>query len=246
MKISIVTVTYNSAKTVQSCIESVHKQTYPNIEHLVVDGLSSDNTVDVINNLPNRVSNLISEKDSGIYDAMNKGIRLATGDVIGTLNSDDTLYDDYVIEKVARIFEEYPEVDCLHGNLIFVNEKDQVVRKWKSNAFKPGLFAKSWTPAHPTLYCRKHIFDTYGFYKTDYKIAADVEFMLRIFELGNVQPFFLDEVMVKMSIGGVSTSGVKSTLQITKEMQRAFKENNLRLNLPKYLFYKGLKLKEFF
>ena len=246
MKISIITVTYNSAATIAACVDSVYQQTHPDIEHIVVDGLSKDATVSIVESMPNRVQRLISEKDKGIYDAMNKGIACATGDLIGTLNSDDVYYDNQVLEKVARVFEDYPEVDCLYGNLLFVDNQGKVVRKWHSKAFSPGLFSKSWSPAHPTFYCRKKVYDTFGLYKTDYKIAADVEWMLRVLELGKTPSYFHNEMMVKMNLGGVSTSGIQSTLLITKEMKRAFAENNMTLNLPKYLFYKGLKLKEFF
>ncbi|MFC0263919.1 glycosyltransferase family 2 protein [Fontibacter flavus] len=245
MKISIVTVTYNSAATVANCIDSVYRQSYPDIEHIVVDGLSKDNTVGLIQSMPNRVHQLVSEKDKGIYDAMNKGIRLATGDIIGTLNSDDTFYDAEALEKVAAAFAQYPEIDCLYGNLIFVNEDNKVVRRWKSKAFTQGLFSKSWTPAHPTFYCRREVFEKFGLYKTDYKIAADVEFMLRVLEVGKARSYFLDEVLVSMALGGVSTSGLKSTLIITQELKKAFSENGLGFNLPKYLFHKGLKIKEF-
>lgn len=245
MKISIITVTYNSAGTVANCIDSVYRQSYPDIEQIIVDGLSTDDTVSIIQSMPNRVHKLVSEKDKGIYDAMNKGVRLATGDIIGTLNSDDTFFDTTALEKVAAVFSNYPEIDCLYGNLIFVNEERKVVRRWKSKAFTPGLFSKSWTPAHPTFYCRREVFERFGLYKTDYKIAADVEFMLRVLEVGKAKSHFLDEVLVSMSLGGVSTSGLKSTLIITQELKKAFKENGLGFNLPKYLFHKGLKVKEF-
>lgn len=245
MKISIITATYNSAATIAKCVRSIDSQTHINIEHIIIDGASKDNTLEIIKSIPNRVSKIISETDKGIYDAMNKGIKLASGDVIGCLNSDDHYHNSQVVEKIAEVFKNYPEIDCIYGNLIFVNDNQKVVRKWLSKPFQPGLFAKSWTPAHPTFYCRREVYERYGLYKTDYKIAADVELMLRVLELKRIKSFFLDEVLVNMSVGGVSTQGIKSTLTITKEMKRAFEENGLSLSLPKYLFYKGLKLKEF-
>ena len=245
MKISIITATYSSSAHIAACLASVDRQTYSHIDNVIVDGASKDNTLEVINSTSNRASQLISEPDNGIYDAMNKGIKLATGDIIGTLNSDDTYYDSTVVEKIADVFKKYPEIDCLYGNLVFTNEDNKVVRKWKSKPFKLGLFAKSWSPAHPTFYCRREVFEKYGLYKINYKIAADVEFMFRVMELHKVKSHFLDETLVKMSIGGVSTQGLKSTIIITKEMKRAFKENGLHLNVPKYIFYKGLKLKEY-
>ena len=216
-----------------------------NIEHIIVDGASTDNTLKLLNTIPNRVAQLISEPDKGIYDAMNKGIGLATGDIIGTLNSDDSYFSQEVVEQIAAVFTAHPEIECLYGNLLFVNEENKVVRKWQSKPFVPGLFAKSWSPAHPTFYCRKEVFEKYGLYKTNYKIAADVEFMFRVMELNRVTTYFLNETLVRMSIGGVSTRGLKSTVTITKELRQAFRENGLPFNLPRYLFYKGLKIKEF-
>lgn len=245
MKIALITTTYNSEKTIEYCIESVNSQTHIEIEHIIIDGSSTDNTIEIIKNTSSRFIKIVSEPDKGIYDAMNKGIRLASGDVIGTLNSDDTLINDQVITKIAEIFLKKPEIDCVYGNLVFVNSDGKVVRKWQSRPYKPGLFAQSWTPAHPTFYCRREVFEKYGLYKTDYKIAADVEFMLRVLELHKIKSYFLDETLVSMSMGGVSTQGLKSTITITKEMHRAFKENGLPFNLPKYLFYKGLKIKEY-
>lgn len=245
MKISIITATYNSAKHINRCIESVYSQSWINIEHIIIDGVSKDNTLKIINSIPNRVTRIISEPDEGIYDAMNKGIKLASGDIIGCLNSDDQFHNNEVVEKIAAVFQDYPEIDCLYGNLIFVNNEQKVTRKWQSKPFRPGFFAKSWTPAHPTFYCRREVYERYGLYKTDYKIAADVELMLRVLELKNIKSFFLDEILVNMSVGGVSTRGLKSTLTITQEMKRAFKENGLPFSLSKYLFYKGLKLREF-
>lgn len=245
LKISIITATYNSSSTIADCITSVNEQTYPHIEHIIVDGLSKDNTLEIIKDIPNRVERIISERDKGIYDAMNKGIKVANGDIIGTLNSDDTLFDSVAIEKIARFFLHNPEIDCMYGNLVFVNESKQIQRRWKSRPFEPGSFARSWTPAHPTFYCKREIFEKFGLYKTDYKIAADVEFMLKVLEVEKVKSSYLNEVLVSMALGGVSTSGLKSTITITKELKRAFKENGLKLNLLKYLFFKALKIKEY-
>ncbi|MCF6359030.1 MAG: glycosyltransferase, partial [Draconibacterium sp.] len=218
------------------------------IEYIIVDGQSKDGTTAIIKKYKHKFGGhlkWISEPDQGIYDAMNKGIQLASGDVIGTLNSDDTFYNNEVIEKVAGVFENHPEIDCLYGNLIFIDEENKLVRKWQSKPFISGLFAKSWTPAHPTFYCRKEVFEKYGLYKTHYKIAADVEFMFRMLELNKLKSYFLNETIVSMAIGGISTQGLKSTITITKELQLAYKENGMKLNLPKYLFYKGLKIKEY-
>ncbi len=244
MRISIVTVSFNSAITIKECINSINEQSYSNIEHIIVDGASTDNTVDIINSYAKRTPAIISEPDEGIYDAMNKGIRRATGDVIGFLNSDDTLYNKHVVKRIVESFKKN-NCDCIYGNLIYSNKEGKTIRKWKSKSYVPGLFAKSWTPAHPTFYCKKEIYNQFGLYKTDYNIAADVELMLRFLEVHKINSHFIDEILVNMLAGGVSNQGLGSTITITKEIIRAFNENNLKLNLPRYLFYKSLKLKEF-
>jgi glycosyltransferase len=244
MKISIITVTYNSAQTISDCISSVTSQTYSNIEHIIVDGASKDNTLQIIKSLPNKISKIISEPDSGIYNAMNKGICLATGDLVGILNSDDKFFDAKSIEKIVSNIKN-EKADAVYGNLIFTDKKDKLIRTWRSRPFKSGLFAQSWTPAHPTFYCKRELYEKYGLYKTDYHIAADVELMLRFLEVHKIKSFYINEILVNMRIGGVSNQGLQSTITITKELKRAFEENGLIFNLPRYLFYKGSKIKEF-
>jgi len=244
MKISIITVVYNNKNYLEDAINSVLNQSYSNIEYIVIDGGSTDGTVDIIKKYDNNISTWVSEPDRGIYDAMNKGILLATGDVIGMLNSDDQLYDTIAIEKIVLTFKNNP-VDCCYGNLVFVNNEDKIIRRWHSRPFEYGLFSKSWSPAHPTFYCKRELYEKYGLYKTNYKIAADVELMLRFLEVIKAKSVFIDEYIVKMQVGGVSNKGIKSTITITKEMQRAFRENRLSFNIGKYIFFKMLKLKEF-
>ncbi len=245
MKITLITATYNSAATIADCIKSVTEQTHHDIEHLIIDGGSKDKTLEIIKSMPNRVAKIISEPDQGIYDAMNKGIRLATGDVVGLLNSDDQFYSTTVLATINHCFESM-DIDCTFGNLIYSNEDGKVTRTWKSKPFQSGLFGKSWSPAHPTFYCKTALYHSYGLYKTDYKIAADVELMLRFLEVHRLKSYFIDEFLVNMLEGGVSNQGIQSTITITKELQRAFRENKLKFNLPKYLFHKGLKIKEFY
>ncbi len=250
LKISIITATFNSKAHIESCIESVTSQSYKDIEYIIIDGGSIDGTVQTVKDceltIKNKVNrfNFVSEPDGGIYDAMNKGIRIATGDIVGTLNSDDQFYTKKAIELVANEFQNN-NIDCCFGNLVFVDNSNKIIRKWHSRPFESDLFAKSWTPAHPTFYCKRELFEKYGLYKTDYKIASDVELMLRFLEVMEVRSAFLNEYLVKMRTGGVSNQGIKSTIIITKEIKRAFRENGLTFNLSKYLFYKLLKLKEF-
>ena len=243
MKISLITATYNSAATIATCIESVNRQTHADIEHIIIDGASKDNTLEIIQSMPNRVVRIVSEPDKGIYDAMNKGIALATGEVVGILNSDDQFYADNALEQIASAFAQ-TGADCTYGNLVYTNTEGKVVRSWKSRPYRTGLFARSWSPAHPTFYCKTELYRRYGLYKTDYRIAADVELMLRFLEVHGISSHFIDQTLVNMLQGGVSNQGLKSTLIITREMQRAFRENGLPFNLFKYLFCKGMKVKE--
>ena len=244
MKISIITVTYNSAKTISRCITSVNNQTYSDIEHIIIDGASSDDTLRIIKSLSNRVTKIISEPDNGIYHAMNKGIKLATGDIIGMLNSDDKFYSNQSLEIIARGFND-SNIDAIYGNLIFTDERGKLIRTWKSKPFKSGLFTQSWSPAHPTFYCKRELYEKFGNYKTNYRIASDIELMLRFMEVEKINTHFTDEFLINMRVGGLSTQGIKSKIGITLDLVQAFRENELPFNLLKYLFYKSLKIKEF-
>ncbi len=251
MKISIVTVSYNSEKTIRDTLESVYNQSYQDIEYIIVDGNSKDETLNIIKEYETIFQKSkkhflwISEKDKGIYDAINKGIKMASGDIVGILNSDDYFYDTEVIFDIANKFDK-EKTDCLYGNIIYIDsDTRKTVRKWISREFESGLFEKSWTPGHPSFYCKKSIYDCLGLYRTDFKIAADVELMYRFIEKNHIKSFYYDRYIVTMRQGGVSSSGLQSTITITKEMKTAFEENGGNFNLFKYLFYKGLKIKEF-
>ena len=247
--ISIITVAFNSEKTIADTIESVLSQSYKNIEYIIIDGFSKDKTIDIINSYVTKMNQntfkykIISEKDSGIYDAINKGINLATGDIIGILNSDDYYYDQDVVSKIANAFCD--NVDCIYGNLLYINPvTKKISRKWISKEYEKGLFFKSWTPAHPTFYCKKEMYEKYGLYRTDFKIAADVELMFRYLEIKQISYKYLNEFMVIMRTGGISSSGIKSTITITKEMKRAFIDNGSKYNMLRYICYKILKIRE--
>jgi glycosyltransferase involved in cell wall biosynthesis len=247
MKISIITVVYNNREYVEDCIRSVLQQTYKDIEYIIIDGGSTDGTIDIIEKYKMKISKLITEPDSGIYDAMNKGIKLATGDVIGILNSDDMFYDNTVIQSVVSSFTNN-EIDCVYGNIIYVSRQDsaRITRIWRSRSFCDGLFEKSWTPAHPTFYCKKVLYEQLGFYRTDFKIAADVELMYRFLQKNHTRSKYVDADFVRMRDSGVSNRGIKSTIIITREMKRAIIENGGKFNLIKYLFFKFLKIGDFF
>ena len=238
--ISIVTVTYNSEKFIKNCVSSVNKQTYNNIEHVLVDGNSKDSTVELFKKNAFRNPTIISESDKGIYDAMNKGIKLSKGDFIGFLNSDDYFSSIDSIEIIVHNLKKY-NVDCVHGNVVFLSKKNKINRVWKSKDFLGGAFSKSWTPAHPTFYCKSSIYKKFGYYNTRYKIAADVELMLRFLEKNKISSKYISQSLVCMREGGVSTNSFQSTLTISKEVRRAHIENDLKFNWFNYIFGKFRK-----
>ena len=242
MKLSIITITYNSEKTISETLESVAIQTYKDFEHIIIDGNSSDNTISICNSFPH-VSKIISEPDKGVYDAFNKGLKISTGEIIGFLNSDDILASTKVLEKIIGGFNE--NIDCIFGNVIYVNNQNDIIRVWNGSKFKKNNFAKGWVSAHPTFYCRKNIYEKYGFYKTNYKIAADVELMLRFLEVHKVSSSFISETLVVMKDGGISNNGLISKWIIFKEVIRAHHENNLKINIFLYALSKVKKLKQF-
>jgi len=246
MKISIITVVYNNKNTIKDAIESVLNQTYKNIEYIVVDGDSRDGTVEIIKSYGDKIDKFITELDNGIYDAMNKGIKLATGDVIGILNSDDFYLNNNIIEKVVHEFQN-KKVDSVYGDLIYVDNKDtnKIVRYWKSKEYKKGLFKTGWHPAHPTFFVKKEIYENYGLFDLNFKIAADYEIMLRFLEKYKITVEYIPEVLVKMRIGGESNRSIKNILKANIECYKAWKINDLKP--PIFLiFIKPLnKLKQF-
>lgn len=248
MKISIITATYNSAATIRDCIQSVNSQTYNNIEHIIIDGASKDNTLEIINNLPNRVTKIVSEPDKGIYDAMNKGIKAATGDVIGILNSDDFFTSDNIIEIVVENFKNC-DIDALYGDVHFVNPDDitKSVRYYSSAIFKPSLFRFGFMPAHPSFYMKRECYEKYGLYSLDYKIASDYDLLIRYLHREKIKYKYINKDFVTMRTGGVSTENFNSIVTLNKEIVRACKKYGIYTNLFilsfKYL-YKLLELRK--
>lgn len=236
MKVSIITVVYNNKETIHDAIDSVLSQTYKNIEYIVVDGASTDGTVDIVKHYGDKIAHFISEKDDGLYDAMNKGIKLATGDIVGILNSDDFYKDKLVIEKVVQEFQD-KKVDSLFADLVFVKPEnlDKTVRYYDSSHFKPERFAYGWMPAHPTFFVKIEVYEKYGTFKLDYKIAADYEILVRFLQKYKVSYTYLNQVIIKMRMGGISTSGLKSNYILNKEIIRACKENGIKTNWIKVL-----------
>ncbi len=229
MKISIITVCYNSASTIEDTIQSVAKQKYKDIEYIIVDGNSKDNTVDIIKQYDNVVSKWISEKDNGIYDAMNKGIGMATGEVIGILNADDIYTDEDVISNVIREFED-ESVMGVYGDLKYVQKEDtsKIIRFWKSGEYKPGKFLNGWMPPHPTFYVRRSIYQKFGLYRLDMPSASDYEFMLRVIHVNQIKINYLPKVLVLMREGGKSNSSLTNRINANKDDRRAWSVNNVK------------------
>lgn len=246
MKITIITVAFNAAHTIADTLASVATQTHPDVEHIVVDGASTDGTVDVVERQGAHVARLISEPDQGIYDAMNKGLRVATGDVIGLLNADDVYVDGKVLARVASTME-HERLDALFGDAEFVSPErpDRPLRRYRSKRFRPDRIGWGWMPAHPTLFLRRQVYERFGLFRTDYRIAGDFELVARVFHGDTLKYRYVPEVMVRMRTGGNSTSGWRNTLLLNREMLRACRENGIETNVLKILSKYPHKLLEF-
>ena len=247
MKVSIITVTYNSEKTIDNCMQSVLNQTYRDLEYIIIDGLSKDKTLEVIKLKSELHTNIkiISERDYGIYDALNKGIEKATGDIIGFVHSDDFLSDKTIVESIVECFKA-TDADGLYGDLHYVakDNTDKIVRNWVSKPYKQKLLKQGWMPPHPTLYLRKIIYDTYGGFDLNFKIAADYDFILRIFKQKQLKFCYLPKIIVKMRVGGASNRSIKNIIQKTNEDYRAVMNNQIG-NWLTILLKNLIKIKQF-
>ena len=226
-------------------MESVIAQDYNNIEYIVMDGGSTDGTIDVIDRFKNYISTFISEKDNGIYDAMNKGIKAATGDIIGTLNADDVLAAADVMSNIANAFK-LNNADILYGNLNFVDGTGKTVRRWTAGEYKPGLFNRGWMPPHPTFYCRRELFEKQGYYSLDYGSAGDYELMLRFMHLHKPGVYYLNTTIVCMLIGGVSNKSVMHRVKAFGFDLRAMRKNKVYFPLAAILLKPLRKINQFF
>jgi glycosyltransferase involved in cell wall biosynthesis len=231
MKISVITAVYNGAETIEDTINSVAGQTYSNVEHIIIDGLSTDDTMSIVNRRRNDISVVVSEADTGIYDAMNKGIAIATGDVIGTLNADDMYENDQVLERVAELFSD-PKLDACYANLVYVDRVNlrKVVRYWTSQPFEPGLFFKGWIPAHPTFFVRKAVYDHCGGFDLEYKIQSDFELTLRLLELHRIRSLYVPEIWVRMRMGGATNNSILNIIKGNLEAYKACKKHQLKVS----------------
>jgi glycosyltransferase len=246
MLVSIITATYNSAATLQDCLQSVASQTHPSIEHLIIDGASKDETVAVAKAFPH-ISTIVSERDGGIYDAMNKGIALAQGEIIGILNSDDFYVDEQVIADVVNLFQS-STCDIVYADLQYVDQLDtqKVVRTWKSGLMHAKSFLFGWMPPHPTLFVRRSVYERFGVFNLDLKSAADYEFMLRVLHKEQCTVAYLPRIIVKMRNGGNSNQSIKHRIFANREDKKAWLLNGLQPYFFTLVLKPARKLFQFF
>jgi glycosyltransferase len=246
MLISIVTATYNNAQTLLDCVKSINDQTFQDIEHIIIDGASKDNTMELLRSVPNLRSIIRSEPDLGIYDALNKGISMAKGDVIGFLHSDDLFGSNDTLFNIMNTFRE-TGADLVYGDLVYVDKKNinKVRRYWKSKTFKPVLIRSGWMPPHTTVFMKKEIYNKHGFFNLSFKIAADYEYMLRIFNDKDIKFAYLPEIITKMRAGGMSNRRIPDIFRKSAEDYKALRKNRIRFPLYAVLMKNISKLSQF-
>ncbi len=248
MKISIITITYNSAATVEDTIKSVVMQDYPNVEYLIIDGKSKDATLQIAEKYKDKISKIVSEKDKGLYDALNKGIKHATGDIIGMLHSDDLYSHPQVISNIVKTFQDHPEAEGVYADLVFVNrnDTDKVMRTWESGTYQEGDFLKGWMPPHPTFFVKKETYEKHGGFNTELKLSADYELMLRLIHKNQIKLAYLNEVIVKMRMGGVSNVSFFVKLKANLEDKMAWKINGMKPKMTTMIMKPLRKLGQYF
>lgn len=247
MKVSVITISYNAAETIEETIQSVINQDHPDIEYIVIDGGSKDTTLDIVEKYKSQIDTLVSEPDKGVYDAMNKGIANATGDIVAILNADDVYASHQVISDAVSIIESQ-QCDAVYGDLQYVNRDnpDKIFRNWVSGNYKRSKFKWGWMPPHPTFLVKRKLYDAFGTFNTELRTSADYELMLRFLYKNEVSVAYLPKVLVKMKVGGQSNASVGNRLKANKEDQKAWKLNGIR---PFFftLWLKPLrKIKQFF
>jgi glycosyltransferase involved in cell wall biosynthesis len=229
MKISVITVTYNSAQTLEDTIKSVVNQTYPDIEYIIVDGLSKDDTLNIVKKYEGKIAKVVSEKDNGIYDAINKGVDLATGEVVAILNSDDLYNGENVIAQIMKTFAE-TNADAVYGDLVYVERTniDKITRTWNSGKYKEGKFIKGWMPPHPSFFVKRWCYKRFGKFHTTFKTSADYELMLRFIHVNKIKLAYVPEVLVRMRLGGQSNVSLANRLEANREDRKAWEMNGLK------------------
>jgi glycosyltransferase len=228
LKISVITAVYNRQETVQQALESIFSQTYSEVETVVVDGMSTDGTLNVLEMLRPKIDVFISERDSGIYDALNKGIKNSTGEVVGFLHADDVFENNEVIEKIASVFQD-PTIDAIYGDLVYVRHDDlsQVIRYWKSGFYDDAALKRGWMPPHPTFYVRRGVYDRLGGFDTQYRIAADYDSVLRFLAVGKIRAAYIPQVLVRMRAGGISNRSLMSVIRKSREDLEVLRRNKV-------------------
>jgi glycosyltransferase involved in cell wall biosynthesis len=244
-KISLITVSFNAQKSISRCIESVVGQTFKNFEYIIIDGASTDNTLNIIRAYTNNIACLVSEPDKGIYDAINKGIRMATGDVVGVLHADDFFADTDVLASIAEAFTNN-DIQALYADLDYINPEEGIIRKWRSGSYNKGKFNWGWMPPHPTFYCNRNLFNEYGFYSLENGTAADYELMLRFIHKSKIDPFYLKKVTVKMKIGGASNKNFSSRVKGLFFDFKAMRRNGILLPILTIVLKPARKIIQYF
>jgi glycosyltransferase involved in cell wall biosynthesis len=249
LKISVITAVKNSVSTILSCLESVRNQNDVIYEHVIIDGMSADGTKEVLSDYLNNQTLIIREPDFGIYDAMNKGIVNSKGDIIGFLNADDFYANNNILFSIKKMFQEDTLLEACYADVIYVDKIEtlKVQRYWKSNNFNYSLFSKGWSPAHPTFFARRSVYERYGNFNNKYQIAADVELMLRFLQIYKIKTKYVPEVWVKMRLGGISNKNLKNIFIQNQEVIRALKSHGIKVNLISFFFCKLLvRLSQYF
>jgi glycosyltransferase involved in cell wall biosynthesis len=239
--ISIITVCFNSVKTIEETIQSVLAQSYSEIEYIIIDGGSCDGTKEVVAKYAHKIAHVISEPDKGIYDAMNKGLKLARGEVIGLLNADDVYANNEVIAKIAKVMNSH-SLDACFGDLIYFSSQnpEKIVRYWRSNHFVRGAFAKGWCPPHPTFFVKRDVYTQFGLFDTSYAMGNDVELMMRFLEKHQIQSEYVPEILVKMRVGGVSNRGLKNIWLQNKNIIKAARKLDIPISVVTFFIHKLL------
>ena len=248
MKISIITISLNAEDFIENCIRSVLNQSYKNLEFIIIDGGSTDNTLKIAGKYSKNISKIVSEPDRGIYDAMNKGLKIANGEIIGFLHTDDFYTNNDILLKVSNLFKKDDLLDACYSDLVYVKKKDtsKIVRYWKSNKFIEGSFSKGWSPPHPTFFARNSVYKRFGNFNLFYPIVSDVELMMRFLEVHKIQTKYISEVWIKMRLGGLSNRSLKSIIRQNLNIIRALRFHNLNSNILIFFISKLImRLKQF-
>lgn len=248
MKVTIITITYNSAATLEDTLRSVVNQDYPNIEYLIIDGKSKDNTLQIVDKYKDKITKVVSERDKGLYDALNKGIALATGDIVGMLHSDDLYESNHVVSDIVKTFENNPSADGVYADLVFVERNDinKVTRTWESGDYEEGDFLSGWMPPHPTFFVKKECYERFGGFNTSLRLSADYELMLRMIHKNKIKLAYLPKVVVKMRMGGVSNVSLFVRLKANIEDKMAWKLNGMKPKLFTRFLKPASKIMQYF